>query len=198
MASSISICNMALGFLGQEPILNLLDPQNSQEQLCAQYYDVARLAILEESQWAFAMRRVVLEGEVVEPEWGYANAHPLPSDVIRVLFVGLQEDERQYTQFDWRLEDGNIVTDQNKIFVRYTGDVTDTTRFSPLFVQCLAARLAADMCIAITENRALRNELYRVYEEKLQTAVTMNSMQGRAEKLKTGRLINMRGSGHLF
>lgn len=198
MASSIAICNMALGFLGQNPILNLLDPQNSQEQLCAQYYDVARLAILEEAQWSFAMKRVVIEGEVAAPEWGYGNAHTLPGDVIRVLFVGLQQDERKFTNFDWRLEDGRILANQNKIFVRYTADVTDTTKFSPLFVQCLAARLAADMCIAITENRQLKDQLTREYEGKLQMAVTMNSMQGRSEKLKTGRLISQRGSGYMY
>ena len=198
MASSIVICNMALGFLGQDAITNLLEPQNKPEQLCAQYYDVARLALLEEAQWSFAMRRVVVEGEVAAPEWGYGNAHSLPGDVIRVLFVGLQEDERKYTQFDWRFEEGKILTDQNKIFVRYTGDVTDTTRFSPLFVQCLAARLAADMCIAITENRSLKDQLTREYEGKLQMAVTMDSMQGRSEKLKTGRLISQRGSGYMY
>lgn len=198
MASSIQICNMALGFLGQNPILNLLDPQNSQEQLCAQYYDVARRSVLEEVSWSFAMARIVVEGEISTPEWGYANRHVLPTDMLRVIFVGQQQDERQFTRFDWRLEDGAVLCDPSKIFVRYLVDVVDTTKFSSLFVQCLAARLAVDMCIAITENRALRQDLDRTYQEKLRMAATMDGMQGRSEQLKTGRLISSRQSGSSF
>lgn len=198
MASSIEICNMALGFLGQDPITNLLDPQNAQEQLCAQYYDVARRSVLEEVSWSFAMRRIIIEGETSTPQWGYANRHILPADTLRVIFVGQQDDERKYNKFDWRFEDGAVLTDPVRIFVRYLADVVDTTRFSSLFVQCLAARLAVDMCIAITENRALRLDLDRTYEEKLRMAATMDSMQGRSEKFKTGQLTNSRQGGNAF
>lgn len=192
MASSIEICNLALGFLGQNPILNLLDPQNSQEQLCAQYYDPARRAVLEEVEWTFAVKRVIIEGDTLAPEWGYQNRHILPGDLLRIVFCDNQNNERRYTDFDWRMEDGAVVADASKIFVRYVADIIDTNKFSANFIQCLAARLAVDMCIAITENRSLRADLDKTYQEKLRLAANTDSRQGRSELLMARRLTNGR------
>lgn len=196
MANEITICNMALAQLGEAPITSITNPQTRNEELCALYYDSLRRAILEEAQWSFAIRRVAIEGVVLpEPAWGYSQQHLVPEDTLRILFVGQQQNERKYSRFDWRLEDGVILSNAENIFIRYTADEQDPNKFSNNFIQCFQVRFAAEMCIAVTENRALRSDLYRLYEEKLQTAVTLDSMQGRSEKLLTGQLLNNRQSG---
>lgn len=198
MTNKVEICNMALAQLGESPVTSLDNPKTRNEELCDLYYDNLRRAILEEVQWSFAIKREFIEGTVLpDPEWGYGNQHLLPQGTLRLLFVGRQNNERQYSQFDWRVENGVIISDSATIYIRYLFDEEDPNRFSANFIQCLVARLAAEMCIAITENRALYGDLYRRYEEKLSTAATIDNMQGRSERLLTGRLLSSRQSGSI-
>lgn len=113
--SEVTICNLALSHLGDTAnITSIRPPDNSQQaQLCAQFYDVARNALLEMASWGFATRRVALaeltptvqdgfyfdsSGNVVGP-WQYMYA--VPSGVINVLAVQPPDAPNDYEAQLW-------------------------------------------------------------------------------------------------
>lgn len=216
MASQVSICNQALGWIGANLITSLND-DNREAQLCkANFFDL-RDAVLEEREWTFAVRRIDLSPTTVDPVYGYGNQFVLPDDVIRVLnvpdtssnflllggagFGGIEVGPDQQPQLqNWRKESiegpaatGNVIlADVDRIVCRVIWRVTNIDLWSPMFTQALAARLAADLAIPLTQNRTLQADMWTLYERKLAKAATMDGMQGKMEKTRSNALERVR------
>ena len=75
--------------------------------------------------------------------------------------------------------------------------VVDTAAFSPMFSQALAARLAADAAISITNNRALQSDMWNLYGVKLAQAAARDGGQGANEIVKSNNYITARARGGL-
>lgn len=204
MASEISICNMALGYLGQSPILNLLSPSTKVEEVCATYYATSRDSVLESAAWTFAAFRDVLD-QPVTGSWGELK-HPLKADWLTVLrvyrsvnasFAGgrVGSTPRQNPQADWQVIDGFIVTDLSLIYVTGTLRVIDPNKFPALVQRSIAAHLAAEMAIAITENASLHQKMLTLYEINLAEAMVSDGIQGRSEIINATQLVSARGRG---
>jgi hypothetical protein len=148
MASEIDIVNLALSRLGDDAtVASLYPPEGSaQAEHAARFYPVARDALLEMHAWNFATQRAPLAAlAATSPAWAFAYA--LPADCIVVLAV-LPPDGRDQDAQPFRREaltNGQqvIVTDQPAASIRYQARVSDTTKFSPLFVDALAWLLAS-------------------------------------------------------
>jgi len=207
MASQVSICNLALGWLGANLITSLND-DNREAQLCKTNYDDIRDAVLEEREWTFAVRRLTLPPMVLQPVYGYRNQFLLPNDVLRLLNVpntqftdpsaailgggpsGIHEGPDQQPQLaTYRVEsiespsaNGTVIlANTDRIICRVIWRVTNIDLYSPLFIQALAARIAADLTIPLTQNRALQRDMWQLYERKLNRASAMDGIQGRME-----------------
>ena len=173
MASELDICNMALGHLGDSATVASIDPPegSAQAEHCARFYPMVRDALLEMHDWSFASRRKRL-AQLDNPisQWAYCYAAPtdmvnpiavldsnaqsdlassLPSDApsdpwgyAQIQVPGAQVPQPYVVE---ALEDGTevVYTNQAGALLRYTARVTDPTRFSPLFVQTLAAALTS-------------------------------------------------------
>jgi hypothetical protein len=109
--SEVSICNLALSHLGDtSDVTSISPPENSvQAQLCAQFYPIARDALLEMGSWGFATRRVKLALLATNPAalgaldasgapdastWAYCYAQP--AGVINVIAVLSAEASNDY------------------------------------------------------------------------------------------------------
>lgn len=208
--STVSICNQALGWLGADTILSLTD-ESKEAQLCKDNFDALRDAVLEEREWTFAVRRLELAPLVAAPVYGYSRQFLLPTDVIRVLnlpwgssdvFGGLlglsggASADRQQQYPDWRVETvdaGTVVlANLERIRIRVIWRVTNEKLWSTMFVQALAARLAADLAMPLTNSRTLQKDMWNLYEMKLTKAGTMDGMQGSNEIKRSDQLINVR------
>ncbi len=162
MASEVDICNLALGHLGDRATVASIDPPegSAQAEHCARFYPISRDTLLEMHAWNFATKRVVLpQLGSGWPEWDYAYAKP--NDAIVILAVtppGVTDDysaigstmASAYTPQPYSVEvdaDGAdvIYSDTAEAVARYIARVTDTTRFSPLFVEALTWHLAAKL-----------------------------------------------------
>lgn len=148
MASEIDIVNLALSRLGDDAtVASLYPPEGSaQAEHAARFYPVARDTLLEMHHWGFATRRAALAAlAVTSPAWVYAYA--LPADCMAVVNVvppdGRDQDAQQYRRESLANGQEVIVTDQPVASIRYQARVTDTTKFSPLFVDALAWLLAS-------------------------------------------------------
>lgn len=170
MASEVDICNLALGHLGDSATVSSIDPPegSAQAEHCARFYPIARDSLLELHSWGFSATRMTLAllGSGW-PEWAYCYASP--GDAVGILSILADDATDDYsvgsnygftqsgvpiigsgaytpqTFSQETLEDGSVViyTNQVNAVCRYTRTITDTTVFSPLFVDALAWYLAS-------------------------------------------------------
>ena len=193
--SEVSICNQALSWLGQPGITSLEDDNNS-AKLGKANYEPLRNTMLEQRHWTFSTLRHTSE-TADEPEFGMGFRHPIPSEYLRVSRVyndvNSFDMNRWRTAVGWRREGDHIIARESIIFMWGTEEITDTNRFSMNFVQCLAGRIAADICMGVTENPTLQTEMYKLYLAKLSDAAALDGAQGSSEKIQANTLIDVRG-----
>lgn len=152
MSSEVDICNLALGYLGDDATVASLDPPEGSAQAdhCARFYPIARGLVLDGHKWNFSTRRapLALLSEAAPGTWLYAYA--LPADVLDLIAVlppGAPDNDTSTEQPYLSEMDGAgdtvVYTNQANAVLRYTAHVTDPTKFSPTLVQALAMLLAS-------------------------------------------------------
>jgi len=173
MASDVDVCNLALGYLGDEAtVVNINPPDGSaQAALCSRFYPIARDSLLEMHPWGFAAKRVPLALLSATPPSQWAYVYAQPSDELNLLGVydpsamndtaaaipmpntyygAAQAGQGIYTPQPFvaeTLPDGTdvIYTNQQYAVLHYTSLIADTTKFSPLFTEALAWLLASKL-----------------------------------------------------
>ena len=170
MASEVDICNLALGHIGDSATVSSINPPegSAQAEHCSRFYPIARDSLLEMHNWGFATKRTnlaLLTSNI--SEWKYCYA--IPTDAVNLLAVlsssatddysvplqysssvmgvpitmGGVYEPQSYTAET--LDDGTdvIYTNQETAMLRYTALISDTSKFSPLFVESLSWLLAS-------------------------------------------------------
>jgi hypothetical protein len=196
MVSETSIANQALSWLGQDPITSLDDRSTTAEWM-NNNYPFLRDAVLEERMWTFATVRAMSTAADLDP-FGAQYSHVMPLgwlSIFRVYRNTSGSDPSRWNKSEgWRREGANILTREETVALWGVQRVTDTGQFSMLFVQALAARLAADACIPLTENRQLQADMFALYAAKLADATVRDGQQGSNELIQSDSLINARWS----
>ena len=193
MVSEVSICNQALSWLGQSAISSLDDKSTTAEWM-RNNYPFIRDAVLEERMWTFATARAK-SVSAERDAWDSAYVHATPGEWISVFRVYRTSGTTTLTSVDWRLEDGKILCAEDSILLWGLKRVTDTGKFSPLFIQALAARIAADAAIPLTENRQLQVDMWGLYGDKLREAAARDGQQGSNDMITQSRLTGVRNYG---
>jgi hypothetical protein len=188
MISETSICNQALSWIGGNQIDSLEEP-STEATWCRNNYPFLRDAVLEERQWTFATVRAI--SEVAEtPIWGTGlYAHPVPLDWLGVFRVYRDQNGNRA---NWHREGRDVIADAAKVYMWGTLRVTDTGFFTTMFVQALAARIAADLAIAFSQSRQLQADMWALYERKLDDAAARDGQQGRNEVIEQTVLTSAR------
>jgi hypothetical protein len=153
MASVTDICNLALGLLGEPPISDIDDTDSKAAMYCRQFYGQCRDALLMKHTWPCAIKRATLQQCSAAPEFEYAYAYTLPADYLRMLHP--EEKTLQYAiEYD---ADGIrvLVCNSDEVRIKYLAKITEPGRFDALFVDALAASLAARIAYPITGNSDL-------------------------------------------
>lgn len=158
-------------------------------------YPLMRDAVLSEVEWTFASSRYVWGApDPVAPAWGFPYRFALPTKILRVTFCSNNANEQMYNpNFKWAVEGNYLLSDSSTVYLRVIQRVEDESHFSTLFVQALAARLAMELSVLITENQALHSSMTNLYMAKMQAAATIDSMQGKTKRIRTGQLNGARG-----
>jgi len=190
--TEVSIANLALGWLGLDPIISLDDPSNA-AALCKQNLGPLRDALLEGSDWTFAQRRVELAASAAIPAWGYARQFEVPIDCLRVCYVTDSPDIAESRPMaQWVKEGRYILTNSETCFIRYSASVTDSKQWSQGFAQALAARLAADIAMPVTDSGTVMQAMQALAEDKLSYAKSGDMRQGSAQRIRSTDLIRVR------
>jgi hypothetical protein len=188
MASSkVSICNMALLHCGQPMISDI-----TESPACATMYDTCLESVLSEHTWSFALYREVITNKTAV-EWGEGYKFALPENTISVhrVYDYLDGGHNRPQVRDWRMENGYIVANVDTVYAHIVKKVGES-RFPSYFASALAARLALDICVAVTQNNGIYATLADLYERKLSDAVTADGIQGTSEQYENGRLLRAR------
>ncbi|MDR1351518.1 MAG: hypothetical protein LBJ59_12230 [Zoogloeaceae bacterium] len=151
MASAVDICNLALSRLGDTATVSSIDPPEGsvQAEHCARFYPVSRDSLLEAYDWKFSTRwGTIARLDLSHPGWRIVYA--VPNDMIRVIAVLPPGAVPGAASVNYAVEtsakgDLVILSNQDKASIHYTTRVTDTSKFSPLFVDALAWLLASNL-----------------------------------------------------
>jgi hypothetical protein len=192
MISETSICNQALSWIGGSPIESLEDPIQA-GRFCKANYPFLRDAVIEARFWSFARVRHVstVADKPVSPSWGNQFLHSVPVDWLQVFYV--YDDPHADRQIEgWTREGLTVYADYGTVYMAGVQRITDTGKFSNLFVQCLAARLAADLAMPIAGDRALQRDMWNLYEVKMAEAAARDGAQGRNQRIRSSTLVDAR------
>jgi hypothetical protein len=183
-ATDVGICNSGLVKIGASRITSLND--GSKEALvCSEQFEKMRDLVLESHSWNFATQRISLALLPDAPAFEYAKAFGIPPGCLRVLNV-------QRPDINWRREGETILSNEAQLQARFIYRVTDTSKFSSLFSETLACRLAVEFAYAISNNATLADTMMKAYLRQLAEARSLNAQEGRRGPFEANDWTNAR------
>lgn len=187
VTSKVDLWNIAITRLGHEPISE--EGENTKAgRLCRLHYPLVLDAVLRSHPWNFAVRRAALASVTTSPSFEYDFAFALPTDpyCLKVIRTDWEADGFNSDTVPYRIEtinhDGtpvrSLLCNEDTCSIEYVARVTDVSLFDALFADALAARLAAEIAIALTDNKTAADLMMSVYQEKLAEARVVDSQEG--------------------
>lgn len=193
MADITQICNLALGKLGAERIMSIED-SSQPARFCKLFYEQTRDEMLQAHAWNFANKRAILSRLSDAPVFGWGCQYQLPVDCLRVLQLNGFEPSQAPGNFV--IEGNRLLTDQDSAQILYIAQVTDSTVFSAMFVEALAAKLAFKLAKPLTGSATLAQEHLQEFERILKgAAAAKDGNEGRNKRKPawvTSDLVNAR------
>lgn len=187
MASQVEIMNRAIVLMGETRISSPTQDSKAARELLA-VWDTTRKALLRSHRWGYAMKRAQLAALGTPPLYQFAYQYLLPSDFIRLDFVGDYFVGASFT--DYRTTDESLyglaytasgtVIEANlpaPLNVRYVADVTDTTKYDALFTEALAAKLAVDTVRSITDRGSAMDDASRAFGLAISAAMAVGAIE---------------------
>lgn len=199
MASVVDCCNLALAHLGDEATVSAISPSDGSAQAdhCARFYPIARDTCLEMHDWNFARRRATLAETANTPPDVWAYEYAMPANVIRVLMVmdqnGDEDKPKRFMQGTDSTGARVIWTNEENATLLYTHAITDTTKFSALFVNAMSYLLASYLAGPITKDPNVKRGMYQMFAAELAQAELSSAGSNRNPPTYTPGAISNRG-----
>lgn len=115
------------------------------------------------------------EAVAIAPSWGYDYEFSLPGDCLRILGVSNDEEEASANTFDYKVEQGRILTDEDKLYLRYVARITDTALFPWWFIDTLALKIAVELSEVQAKSASLTQDMRQQYMVALMKARQYNN-----------------------
>lgn len=193
MTERVDIANQALLWLGEDVITSLED-DSVRANIMKVNYIPTRDAVLEAHEWSFAIERWIPGQLAQDPIFGGLHAFTVPPEILRVLTV-----DREWVtpnpsswnkigareQLDWVLEGGNILCAEEVIYCRGIRRIEQEGKFSPLFVQAFAAKLAFLTALSLTASAEIQANMLALYVGFIAEAKSRDGLQGRTKRLRS-------------
>lgn len=174
--SIVSVCNIALDALGENPVVSVFPPDNTKRAIaCSRRYDDCRRFILRSHPWNGAKKQGRLAALAAPPQFGYANAFQLPADFMRLSDEGLPRNRRDV----WRIYGQALYTDIGApLDFPYIYDLQDPSIMDPGLVHTVAAMLASEIGMSVTMSSAKVQNALKVLEGKGAMSRLVGSQDG--------------------
>ena len=96
-----------------------------------------------------------------DPVWGFDKAYSLPNDPHCLSVLELKETST------YRIEGRTLVCNTDTATIKFVARITDPGQFDPALVFALACRISAEVSYALTQNRALSNDMWAMSASSL-------------------------------
>lgn len=171
--SNVAIANAALSLIGDERITAFSDSSEAAKAINANY-DLVRDEVTGAHPWNCALYRINLAATTTTPVYEYTGEFNLPTDpwCLRVLHV---ED---FDMDEWAVEGRQLYVDASSINIKYIRRITDPMTMSPGLVMAIAHRLAHQVVLRLTGDRALKEHIGIDYKMILKEARTADGLEG--------------------
>jgi hypothetical protein len=186
--NDIALCARALIRLGAQPITSFEDG-STEGEICGALYAQSRDALLSAYGWNFATKQTVLSALSESGIGDYKQAFALPNDFLRALTAG---NGAKSSGLDYRIMNGKLYTNAEAVMLTYIFR-PDESEFPPFFNSVLISRLAAELCIPLTENTSRFETLTRLAETEFSRARQLDAQQDRPQKIISFPLTDVRG-----
>lgn len=192
MPNKTGIVNQALVRLGQSPVLSLEDGRARDAK---QRYDDVVSGLLEmQPPWNFATRRATLTATTATaPVWGYSAAYPLPEDFK--LLIRLEGNTDPFRIEHDTASGSVLLTDGGSVNILYVANITDAALWPQLFADVVAARLAWQIGLKITNDARQVEQLKSEYQEALDDARYSDATQAPIEQVNAVGWLGAREGG---
>jgi hypothetical protein len=191
MASDVLICNKALSRIGCGRISSLVSPSTKEAKECKLIFETCRDATLEAHDWSFARKRKELS-KYADSYAGWDYAYQIPPDCIAPRkiydpyegevnipgFSSTREPIKFEPATNSDLDKGLILTNQDDALLIYTARVTDVNRFSAMYIDALAYKLAADLAVPLRGKEALSRTMIMLFDAAVVRAQASDAQKG--------------------
>ena len=185
--TAIGICSAALLKLGATPITSFADG-TPEAAIAGALYPIVRDGLISAHPWTFAITQIALTTPATPLSIDFTSAFALPTDCLRVVSAGAGSRGRG---LDYRIQGSQILTDADILTLTYQFR-PDEAVFPPFFVAALVARLAAELCLPLTENSTRAEGLYALASAELRLARLLDSQQSTPRRIEDFTLIEAR------
>jgi hypothetical protein len=168
--SDLDLVNAALVKLGALPIRSF-DDADASAGVAAALYPVVAEATLTAHPWSFTLKRARLGPLDGAPLADFGARFPLPADFLRAIYVDDRGSSPRYA-----IVAGELHTDARDVVLTYQFRPGEDV-FPPFFRAALVAKLAAELCIPVTESTARAEALDRLAERELERAWSIDRAQ---------------------
>jgi len=160
MSSEVDICNLALGHIGDPAEITAIAPPDGSAQaaLCKKFYPIARDELLSDFDWGFARRRQLLAKLSADAPSGWSYWFTIPSGFLTARGL-VAEDYDTPTEYriESHVDHGTVVlAEVDPAELWYTVSITDTTKYSAMFVHALSWLLASYLSLPITREPKIK------------------------------------------
>lgn len=170
--TKIDLCSRALVKLGAHPIASF-NEATAEANVCTQLYESTVESLLAAYPWRFALEKTELARLALTPSADYQYAYQLPNNYVRVLSAG---NGMKSQGLKYKIVGNTLHTNAEKVIISYIAR-PDETAFPPFFSNALIARLAAELCLPLTESTTRTDYMYNRAEEEFKAAKLTDSQQ---------------------
>lgn len=211
--TNTKVANRALNAIGNTTVLTDLETDAStQAKIVRRVYQDCVDAVLQEVDWNFNARRVALPALDVRPVFDFAYQYALPADCLKVrdvydsgagtaIATGYG-DEFLFDRERWVVETVGD-TDENMVRViacdigaplnvLYSRRVEALSRWSPLAVEMLIARVSMLIAMPITQKQSIYDNARDSYMMIKGQAAGRDAQEGSATTLDSGSWVQAR------
>jgi len=186
MTTDVDIANKALYLIGDTRIASLTE-NNKRAQVCSEFYENLRDAMLARYNWQFAIKRDAIAASVTAPAFGFDLAYPVPADFLALIQANefyaapSLNDYRTSDDRDWVVEGNQILTNwSSPLKIRYIKRVEDPNQWTALFIEAFAQALAIKIHRALA-GKAKLEELRVDYQDTMDMALMRNEIESPPE-----------------
>jgi hypothetical protein len=194
LQSDIALTCRALVRLGARPIASF-DEGSAEAEAAGALYETVRDGLLSCYPWNFASAEAELAELADPPLADFARAFALPADFLRALSAGAGPGKpgagASGPGLDYRIKGQALCCDASAVVLSYVFRPAEA-EFPPFFTQALIARLAADLCLPLTESASRAELLARLADVELTRARSIDAQQDAPPRFEAFSLVDVR------